>query len=299
MKRIALPLLILLFFAIPVLCLAQADNEKPNYEYQPLVQNGAWWLRIYNCSDGKNLLNSSTLHKNYFEGDTIINNKIYNIFYNTESNDNEYYREINKIIYGYEWNSNESIIFDFNKAIGDSIYLYNSNYPSIIVSEDSLLLMNNTFVRGFNIENIQAPWSYYEGIGSINNEFHPFFKTTNTCLVELLAYGINNQVLYSILDNDLTSYDELYDYIYANWPININKLETPTISIYPNPAHNIISIESDLRVSLINIYSIEGKRVLQFNNKSELDISSLQKGIYLITIELEGGKRLTKRIIKQ
>ena len=59
------------------------------------------------------------------------------------------------------------------------------------------------------------------------------------------------------------------------------------IIIYPNPAINKLRITGlTNKVSNINIYSLEGKQVksLRNYNKYEVDVSNLQNGIYLISV---------------
>lgn len=73
------------------------------------------------------------------------------------------------------------------------------------------------------------------------------------------------------------------------------------ISIFPNPAKNSIQLKNnnDLKISSIKITNVLGKEVFisQFL-KSEIDISSLNSGIYMLTI-LSEEKSKTMKFIKQ
>jgi hypothetical protein len=62
-----------------------------------------------------------------------------------------------------------------------------------------------------------------------------------------------------------------------------------TISIYPNPAESTLSIVSNNKVThgIIEIYNLMGIKVfciVELNNRSEIDISTLPIGIYLVKI---------------
>ena len=71
------------------------------------------------------------------------------------------------------------------------------------------------------------------------------------------------------------------------------------ISIYPNPATNVLIIKSENNIlSTIKLFSIEGKLLRNYNvNKSQLTIekNELSKGLYLI--ELEINKQTIKKTI--
>jgi len=59
------------------------------------------------------------------------------------------------------------------------------------------------------------------------------------------------------------------------------------LSVYPNPAHNIINIEVDEPVRTIAIYDLSGKLMLQENKtgtEATINISHLSKGIYILRV---------------
>jgi len=66
------------------------------------------------------------------------------------------------------------------------------------------------------------------------------------------------------------------------------------IQIFPNPASGILSISSPELFNQIEIYSILGKKVLAYNIEqskiAEINISSLQNGIYLLKIKTKKSK---------
>ncbi|MDX2173492.1 MAG: T9SS type A sorting domain-containing protein [Bacteroidota bacterium] len=66
--------------------------------------------------------------------------------------------------------------------------------------------------------------------------------------------------------------------------------------IYPNPAQNEIKLKNNLNVNEVCIYSMEGKLVLnkQGKNIDNIDISELQKGIYLLCIKDKKGIKNNK-----
>jgi hypothetical protein len=82
---------------------------------------------------------------------------------------------------------------------------------------------------------------------------------------------------------------------------SVNDVDTilEQVSIYPNPAKNSIQITNFSRLNnpSIKIFDLLGKEVLSTLNSSEIvDVSSLVKGIYLLSIKTEKNTKNTKNI---
>ncbi len=78
-------------------------------------------------------------------------------------------------------------------------------------------------------------------------------------------------------------------------------IDTNSLKIYPNPAKNQLKVVS-LRNSLekITIYNMLGQIVYSkgaADNKLDIDLSSLKKGVYLLRV-LSDGKIISRRIVK-
>ena len=72
-----------------------------------------------------------------------------------------------------------------------------------------------------------------------------------------------------------------------------------TIAIFPNPAHESISINlKNEIISSISIYNEIGQRLMEHHTNS-IRISELQVGIYLMKIVTKSGKRSIKKIVKK
>jgi len=69
--------------------------------------------------------------------------------------------------------------------------------------------------------------------------------------------------------------------------------------VYPNPANDILTIEGN-DVNNIKIFNIQGDIVLSnnINNNKKVDVSILNKGIYLIELENNLGFKINKKLIK-
>ena len=83
---------------------------------------------------------------------------------------------------------------------------------------------------------------------------------------------------------------------------NVNDIFTDNISVYPNPVHDRLYIETLTQTLTIEIYDIYG-RVQNLRNsetqklRNSIDLSNLKAGIYFVKINTEKGN-IVKRIIK-
>jgi hypothetical protein len=69
-------------------------------------------------------------------------------------------------------------------------------------------------------------------------------------------------------------------------------------TIYPNPAQDILNIESENEVKSVEIYSIQGQKVLSVSSKV-INISDLTSGLYLVQVtDIENITAAKKLIIK-
>ena len=79
--------------------------------------------------------------------------------------------------------------------------------------------------------------------------------------------------------------------------LSTNQNQISGLQVYPNPTKNILNITTDLNSTKnVEIYDMIGKKVLVENTQSQLNVSSLVTGMYIVKIT-EDGKTSTKRIV--
>jgi hypothetical protein len=82
---------------------------------------------------------------------------------------------------------------------------------------------------------------------------------------------------------------------------SLTEEDIEVIRIYPNPASSEIFIdltESNHEIVNVQIVSINGQVLKHYRNPDHIiDISALNEGMYLLQIELAGGKKLNKRVL--
>lgn len=67
-------------------------------------------------------------------------------------------------------------------------------------------------------------------------------------------------------------------------------------SIYPNPASNNFTIEIENAIKSVEIYSLQGQKVLTVTSKN-VNVSNLSKGIYLVRIQDENNAVTTQKLM--
>ena len=104
--------------------------------------------------------------------------------------------------------------------------------------------------------------------------------------------------------NDDTNNDGLPDYLQQSVALGTASEILNTFAVYPNPAKDKLTIAFDELYNeiAITIYSINGQEVYKQNNitdlKTEINISNLSSGVYMINI-ISDDKTTTKKFVKE
>ena len=107
---------------------------------------------------------------------------------------------------------------------------------------------------------------------------------------------------YGGVTNNLSNLSELMfiddvSLTYKNSSLSISKEKLMSLSIYPNPASGMVSVNGVENIKSIKVYSILGSLEKEVFNTNQIDISELSSGIHLIKID--NGTVFSKKIIKQ
>lgn len=70
------------------------------------------------------------------------------------------------------------------------------------------------------------------------------------------------------------------------------------IKLYPNPATDLVYIQSQHPVNKVEVYSLEGKKLNVKYDLNSLNVSSLSKGVYLIKLYVENAVQTKKLMIE-
>jgi hypothetical protein len=79
--------------------------------------------------------------------------------------------------------------------------------------------------------------------------------------------------------------------------VGIDELELRTISVYPNPATDVLYVNLSSSNYSVEVINLMGEVVLKAENKSNttsLELSNLKSGVYFLTIDSEGQQKQMK-----
>ena len=77
----------------------------------------------------------------------------------------------------------------------------------------------------------------------------------------------------------------------------IDQADSDAISIYPNPTSGVININSNEAVKNIAVFNINGQQMINAEGVNSIDLSVLAKGTYVVRVDLEDGKVVTRTIV--
>jgi len=93
-----------------------------------------------------------------------------------------------------------------------------------------------------------------------------------------------------------SGYGQVEDYTLNIGQLAVSDVKKNNISVYPNPATDVINISNVSSKTKFEIYSISGQLVNQGTTDGKVNVSKLGKGVYILSLESNGEKSQTKFI---
>jgi len=93
----------------------------------------------------------------------------------------------------------------------------------------------------------------------------------------------------------------LFDILVQDGTLSTQEYAFEGFTMYPNPVNNMLNIKAKANLESITVYNLLGQPVLESNPKeiqASLNMSSLQKGLYLVKVNI-GTQEATYKIIKE
>lgn len=187
----------------------------------------------------------------------------------------------------------EFLIYDFGLNVGDSGNFYTDFFPGnlpgrlVLASIDSILIQG-AYYRKFNFGDNAWPDSYYwiEGVGS-HSGLIPF-QFGVEWIVSLECFYQNNYGFFVDYNHE----------VHTCWNAGIDEAETFFPDIYPNPARDILYVETDKPNLNYILRDARGQLVLK-TSQSEISVSKLTDGIYFLEISDQAGFSTSRKITIQ
>ncbi len=206
----------------------------------------------------------------------------------------------------------ESLLYDFDLHAGDVIsrLLNPGIWESELTSRVDLVrdtIIDNISRKIFYISNSvdygggTRPEIWIEGIGSSWGLFRQnisYFTTGE-------AIDVSNSLMCFYQEDKLIYHDAKYDNCYyQQWFTGNQHIEEKAkINVYPNPSSGVFTIQVTNEVGnfSVSIYNITGKLIqtYQVGNSGllEVNLSGMEKGVYLVRLERKGRLLVTEKII--
>jgi photosystem II stability/assembly factor-like uncharacterized protein len=92
---------------------------------------------------------------------------------------------------------------------------------------------------------------------------------------------------------------QLRDFISGGGVTGVNDVDKMDVVVYPNPASDILNIESKGLLSIIQVFDLNGREIMSdFKPSNTINISNLSKGVYFIKIFDNNGRFTTRKFVK-
>ncbi|EMQ94007.1 hypothetical protein D778_01191 [Xanthomarina gelatinilytica] len=75
-------------------------------------------------------------------------------------------------------------------------------------------------------------------------------------------------------------------------------LDENTVKLYPNPATDVVNIKTNQTIKNVAVFNVNGQKVLEIANQSQINISNLPTGMYFLSINTNQSNQ-TIKILKQ
>ncbi|MBO5810214.1 MAG: agmatine deiminase family protein [Bacteroidales bacterium] len=108
-------------------------------------------------------------------------------------------------------------------------------------------------------------------------------------------------VKHELYDSELSIVSSLGEQIVPiiwNCTIGLEENNAIKVELYPNPVNDVLTVKGD-NIVKVAIFSALGQEIISVENRNEIDVTSLNNGLYFVRLVDNKGNTLTKKIVKQ
>ena len=191
------------------------------------------------------------------------------------------------------WAGNDCQGIVLNTGVDASAF---TNYNVDIYIEDGTDLTGKVF----NLKFVGTPTSVFKEINHDLNALQPnigeWVSLTGTVDLSTMS-GFKEFAVTTNLANSVW-YDNLY--VYKGTPLSLEEIDGFNFVAYPNPVENILNVSAGNVVESVTIFDLTGREVMRTTPNAtafSLDVSSLNKGMFLVKVKA-GKQELTTKLVK-
>jgi len=274
------------------------------------------WNKVHADCNGNGVINAA---------DTLAISLNYSLTHtfkstNTSSGIDLFFSPQNSEVYSGLWNVIDIILGDANNA-QSQIYgaAFDLDFDKSMVENDSVKLVYNSSFLNAGGQNIEFKKSFFN-----NGKLYTTSVRTNQSdvsgngkIAELwvkLRSDIpdNSSFNFGISNGKRTNANGVMGVLNTSGGMNLNVNANATgikekstllnaVRFYPNPANNSITLRNELNVKTsYRLFDLTGRMILsgEFNSTKILDVSDINKGIYIIEFETPLHK-IQKKLVKE
>ena len=161
---------------------------------------------------------------------------------------------------------------------------------------DSQTTVIGGYLTGYNLGGLCFDQQSQTYIIKVQNETSGYLKLVDVSDAEIIASTpiSNDNYFYELQVDNMPFAEDAYN-LSSSHPDNESTLGN--ITIYPNPSSKYINVNIDSVLEAV-VFDLLGKELLRENITGRLDISSLEKGTYILNLT-DGINTSTHKIIKE
>ena len=99
-------------------------------------------------------------------------------------------------------------------------------------------------------------------------------------------------------NNANEAYGEMEDYTVNIGKLGLSDIDKSTISVYPNPFKDVLRISDVKDAVSIVVNDLSGRTLANVKPATELNLSALNKGVYILTIKYANGSTKSTKVVK-
>ena len=137
-----------------------------------------------------------------------------------------------------------------------------------------------------------------------NGELLDFSTETtysNTFQLTVDGFNIENCEVVLFVQNMENAYTMIADKVSLAGFVGIESTESAQLSVYPNPAKDLVSVAASSEITNITVYTTTGSTVMQLspnNNLAKISTKELNAGVYILKIETVNGNSMQRLTIE-
>ena len=200
---------------------------------------------------------------------------------------------------GFDWADPD--LMPYTKLFRNTITVSNQkpNAPTILTATENNNKINFSWSGASDDKTLENSLQYELTVGSEAGkaDIAKYIVTTKSWYLD--KANLPSKIFWSVkaIDASKKYSDKSQEKEFSVLAVSDSKNEA--VSIYPNPVKDVLNVKTVSKIKTHKVYNLSGQIVnAKLISDKTIDFSRLEKGIYVVEILLENGKKLTQKIIK-